>query len=105
MTLACNYDLTLTDRVVQVFPSIHADTVSADCVFLERLRESLRIQLRQQQLASSKEIALSLWKLMALLGGDLFARMRDWLKGALGRADYSASIIAEQWDAFLAELK
>ena len=105
MTLACNYDLTLTDRVVQVFPSIHADTVSADCVFLERLRESLRIQLRQRQLASSKEISLSLWKLMALLGGDLFARMRDWLKGSLRHADYSASIIAEQWDAFLAELK
>jgi len=42
---------------------------------------------------------------MALLRGDLFARMRDWLKGSLGHADYSASIIAEQWDAFLAELK
>ena len=105
MTLACNYDLTLAGRVVQVFPSIHADKINFNSSFLKELEASLRIQLRQRQLASSRELAISLCKLVTPLGCDLFRRIRAWLENFLGHAEYSANRIGEQWDAFLSELK
>lgn len=104
-TLACKHDLTLAERVVQLFPSIQVDKVEFEQGFLRKLEESLRIQLRQRQLVSAKEVATSVWTILAPLSGDLFSRMREWLKSYLGHTKYSASAIANQWDVLLSELK
>jgi hypothetical protein len=105
MTLARTHDCTLTDRIARIFPSIHVDRIKFEPCFLRDLEESLRVQLRQCQLASAKQVALSVFELLAPLSGNLFSRMREWLKNSLGHTKYSASTIANQWDTFLSELK
>ncbi len=104
-TLACNYDLTLRDRVVRVLPSMPIELVKSERAFLEELNDSLGIQLRQRQLASSSETANSLRKVMSALGGDLFARMREWSMVCLGNRELSCTDVSNQWDAFVAELQ
>jgi very-short-patch-repair endonuclease len=103
--LACEYDLTLRERVLQVFPTIPVDKIDYEQAFLQELEEGLRIQLRECQLVSSKAAAATVWKILSPLAGDLFSRMREWLKTSLGHARYSRRTIADQWDALLLELQ
>ena len=104
MTLACNYDLTLSDRVKQLFPSICVDTVRAEESFLIKLEKSLRIQVRRAQLASAKETASSLQRFIRPLKGSLFSKMSEWIERSLGGSSVTGDQAENTWRSFLEEL-
>lgn len=102
--LAVNYNLTFTQRVMEVFPGLDSERITPSEQFLAKLETNLKIQLRKHELAVASIRISTLKNQLRQTRGEIFQQMLDFLVSTLGNPKVFANECEEEWQSLLDDL-